>query len=439
MTTLLLAVLFLSNFSVLAWCFIKRERIYEYPFFLGGIFAVFVLPQALALAQNPEPMSTQAVNRIFVVSILCLLGGFAGYFVYRPKPSTLSRFDSHLHPVRVFHAGILFLVVGLVSFRLMLQSATAGSSSIGNFTGWSTKFHFFSQLVYPALAILIFNAIRKKTLGSYILVLAAAAMPLRSAIKWGRREDMATLALTIGIALFFEKGYKVNRAVALGGLLFVAVAIPFTTIYRQYSRDGRYSEMLQYNPVEIFIEHVNAGEVLELRNAAYYADTALVTNTIAYGTGYWDTMVFRFVPAQFVGAEFKNSLRFKIGREIHPDIKYAIHPGTTKTGMGDTFEQLGYFGFVVFLIIGAIFRFVWSLARERENVAAQVMYVTLVPSAMTSVTHGTMRFFPDFVFLLVFIGIMVLHARTRRVIVIPNSRSRQPQVAAMQPRWNTPQ
>ena len=178
---------------------------------------------------------------------------------------------------------------------------------------------------------------------------------------------------------------------------------------------------------------MNNESILELRNAAVLIQTTRILGEYHLGTGYWDEVIWRFVPAQIIGKDLKDW--FMVGRnsEDYEDAfakeGFQVSKGSTITGVGDSFREFGFFGAGVFALIGVFFRTIWSAASRRGAVFAQLLYIGTVTSAMRAVTHQTVDFLPGLIYQLVFVGLLYLAARrkgaqrtTRRRRVRPATR-----------------
>jgi hypothetical protein len=169
---------------------------------------------------------------------------------------------------------------------------------------------------------------------------------------------------------------------------------------------------------------VEGDAILELRNAAALIYSTQLRGTYGFGAAYWDEIVWRFIPAQVVGAEFKNSLMLdphipdpNKGPEI-VDLglrEYSMPIGSTVTGMGDSFQQFGYFGCAFFAIMAVLFRSLWTASLEPQAYFAKLLYMLSATSAMRAVTHQTVDFLPGLLYNLIFLGLAVLYARETKI------------------------
>ena len=65
-------------------------------------------------------------------------------------------------------------------------------------TGTATIYHFFTLLTFPALAIGLTVALRRRSVLGWSIVVLAAWEPLVAALFWGRREAAAQAATARG-------------------------------------------------------------------------------------------------------------------------------------------------------------------------------------------------------------------------------------------------
>jgi len=141
-----------------------------------------------------------------------------------------------------------------------------------------------------------------------------------------------------------------------------------------------------------------------------------------WGAGYWNRLVFRFVPAQFLGESFKNSLMIggeqrDLGDFIEDELGYRIPPGSTVTGLGDSFNQFDYFGCLLFAAMAYLFKNLWAAAKQPNGTVAQILYIQTTTSAMRALTHETIDFLPGFIYSALFIALVALYARERPVTI----------------------
>jgi hypothetical protein len=407
----LVVLVTLPLLSVLA----KPQRVYEYPYFISAVFAIFIVPQAVSLVRFPGAAPENAVQNVLLVSCLCLAACLVGYRC-RPNPARADNnpLSSSPNETRLFQAGLVFVACGF-GFSYLLGHMDVQTSELGGWTGPATIYGFFQQLCYPGFAICLMAALRRATVVRVAATLLATVVPLQS-IAFGRREPAALFALTIGLTLYFQLRTRPPRwlvAVAIVGAMF---AIPATATYRRLQLEQDWGGVRQINLLENFRDFVNEESVLELRNAAMLIEGTLRSDEYQCGAGYWNHLVFRYVPAQLVGRHFKESLMLKfsddaVEREL-AGMDYLNPVGSTVTGMGDSFQQFGYGGCLVFAGMAAFFGKLWGAAARPNAFFAQLLYMQSCTCAMRAVTHWTLDFLPGLLYNAMFLGAAVLYSRS---------------------------
>ena len=134
------------------------------------------------------------------------------------------------------------------------------------------------------------------------------------------------------------------------------------------------------------------------------------------GLSYWNELVYAYVPAQALGSEFKNSLQFDLPGEVADP---RSPPGTTITGMADSFQAFGWFGCLVFFLIA--FMHAASSLEGAEipamELAAQLAYILILTKAAMHTIYAPHRkwFLTPWVHMAAFlIPGLVMGAQTRR-------------------------
>jgi hypothetical protein len=394
------------------FCLVKPARIFEYPYFMAITMAIFILPQAVSLIRFPGPAPETAIRSVLLMSCLCLGASVVGYLL-KPIPFIMRSVVRPLSFNRLFHVGILFIACGFV-FNYLLGGVQVEYSEKGGMTGIGTIYLFFGQLIFPGFCICLFQALVRPNFLAISMALIGAFIPLQT-IVGGRREPAAMFVLMLAMGLFFLKRIKPWRWMILGAALFAMLAIPATGTYRGLQSEKDWQGISQIDLVGNFKSFVNDESTLELRNAAMMMEGTKRSGNYQYGKGYWNHLVFRFVPGQFVGNNLKSALMFEDQTAATEDataiMGYDIPSGATITGMGDSFQQFGWFGCLFFAVLGWFFRSLWQAALQRGALFPQLLYILITTSAMRSITHWTLDFLPGLFFYLIFLGLAYWYAR----------------------------
>ncbi|MEB3190934.1 MAG: hypothetical protein VKL42_11385, partial [Snowella sp.] len=142
--------------AIVGWSLIRLERIYQFPFFMASVFLSFILPQAIAIVENPGiGVTNAAVERMLIYASLCVAMCWIGYQL-SPNYKFFNGLNLEIDEDKLFHAGIVLLIIGQVCVfmlsRITIQTSAAAG---GNWTGPATILAFFGGTLSIALPIFL--------------------------------------------------------------------------------------------------------------------------------------------------------------------------------------------------------------------------------------------------------------------------------------------
>ena len=400
-------------FGLLGWGMTRPDRIYQYPFLMGGIFVSFILPQAVALINNPAAVGQQALERVLLMTCLCAAMCWVGY-QYTTNTTLLKKLCIPLDERKLFLVGIILTIIGYF-FSFLISITNIQLSQSGTWTGPATIYIFFFQAIFIGFAIFTIAAFKKPSFVNITAAIIAGYPIFVQAFIMGRRQRTFTFLIIIGITLFYVRRLLPPRILILGLVVAGAFLIPLVGLMR----GGAWTAISSGNfSTIIFQESLNKvlqGEILELRNAAILMDLASWTNKFGFGRGFWDDIVFQYVPGQILGYDFKESLQFNVlPYESTILLGYTIHTGTTPTGIGDSFLEFNYFGCLIFGIIAYFFKHIWISSVYQRSVFSQILYAGMVSPALISLTHGVGRFIQEAIFQVMSVILIAYFSRVKK-------------------------
>jgi len=385
---------------------LEPDRILQYPFFMGAIFSVFLVPQAIALLNNPGVAPLSSVYRIFIYGALCAIMCSVGYR-FKPKEQWLARLDGQVHPKRLFYSGLFLAIFGVLC-QLALGVITIQTTASGTWTGPATIIYFFGGTIWPGISILLLHGLYWKKPNSLILAAFAISTIIPAIFDTGRRQPTAALLILICLGLFFTRRIIPPRLLVLLFVFITMFLILFIAQMRGEFWSSLFTGELMIEDFRNIYSGFHEGKILELRNAALITEHAEITGQYGYGRGFWDRIVFQYVPAQWFGRDFKSSLYLMSEQTNFQDLfAYKRPTGTTSTGLGDSFGEFSYFGCFIFGFIGYFFKHLWVSAVYRGSIYSQVLYMGLVGSALLGVTHGIGRFINELIFQLLCLFLII--------------------------------
>jgi len=417
MTTL--AILFAICVALMFAAVVRPRLIYEYPYFMAATFCSFIIPQAYALVRTEwVPPLTETTLRF---AVLCIAACSLAYLP-RHRSQVIDRLNVPLNPSRFFHAGIAFVFIAFVFNHLieLLPEEEKGSM----WTGRVTIYAFFGQLIYPGFAICFYTAVQRRDALAWITAVVAATIPIELAVVYARREATVLFLLTLLMTVFFLKRKTPPGWVILLGVIAMALFIPATSQYRTMAQEDALAAIRDIDFHEGFKQFFDEEGVSEVKNATIVIAATQLTADYELGAGYWNRIVFRFVPAQILGENFKNSLMIggherNLGDFVEDAFAFKVPMGSTVTGLADSFNQFGYFGCLVFAAISYLFKNLWAAAYQPNGTVAQILYIQITTSAMRALTHQTIDFLPGFLYSAIFIWLVAVYAAERKLAPSP--------------------
>jgi hypothetical protein len=188
--------------------------------------------------------------------------------------------------------------------------------------------------------------------------------------------------------LYFVRKVLPYRSLAIFGIIFALIASFNIREYRNalITQDWRSLEKVEY--LKNIHDFVSQEQEMELRNAALLMNFTADRGYYGWGTGYWDQLVFSFIPGQILGKKFKDSLGIhKTTKDVHLKWAYGYRTatGSTITGMAEAFTQFDYFGCLLFALSAILCKWLWLRSLVWNNVFEQCLYINIIQGAVIGV------------------------------------------------------
>ena len=308
---------------------VKPQRVLQYPFFMDSMFVAFLMPQATALVNNPGAAPISSVYRILFYASLCAMMCWLGYGL-KPHSQWLDKLDGIPNPKRLAYAGIALSAFGTLCF-LLLCTISIQKTSAGTWTGPATILLLFSGCGLTGVTILLLHGMYYRQRKSLIIAALAFSPFLPAILESGRRQLTATFFITIALAIFFTYRIIPPRWLVLTLVIATVALIPIVGLMRGGFWDALFSGTLTVAEVQAVFDELQEGKILELRNAALLAEGAEITGLYGYGSGFWNSIVFQYVPGQWFGQQFKSSLYIVLPSfDLQELFNYTTSAGTTR-------------------------------------------------------------------------------------------------------------
>ncbi len=388
---------------------LRRGAIYEFPFLAGVVFAGFALPQFIGLSADPF-LPPGALEKTVIMASLCAAMCWIGYAANGRQWRVLNwEYDDHrllMVSIGLSIAGCYFYYAfGKLPDEMLKNTQT---------TGLAVAYLFFARLLSYGFAIAVLLYARNGSKAALMVALFGSVFYLERIVIAGRRAELIEFCAIIALAAWFQRGRSIPRLVMLVGLFLGTLLSSSTGDYRNatMSEDGpQWNSVLKIDFVGN-LERLTKNGGPELTNAVYYIEAVDRTMKFDLGLFHWNALVFRYVPAQLVGTDLKNSLLFTLDAPARNEFLYVPTTGSTLTGLTDAFQSFWYFGCLEFFFIGVIMNRLWRAA-SLGSMSAQLGYVLILAQALHSITHSTHNFVAPWVHMAVFLVPALMLARRR--------------------------
>ena len=395
--------------------FIWPRAIFEYPFVVGMLLSVWLLPQAwtveregLAGAFDP----TIAWNYMTLCMIFTCAGYVAGRAIGKQRAAKRQATLAMMYNERrMTQASIVLIVIGAISYVLMLRTLAVNVYEAG-WTGIIIVYVMLSLcLVFgAALSFLIF--LRTKSRVALILFLIATAIYLPILLVSVKREYIFDFAVIIMGGLFLVKRFVPPRALLLACCLIGGFIVNKAGDLRGYVHDNDATLIGALTSTEVLSGQYSArGSKAAPEVSGAVTDIAIASELGDYHpfVGIYNGMVSRYFPAFLFGRDAKNALTVKTD-EANPLSNRAQANGATRTGFSDTFTDFWYFGVLAFVSLGVFFGWLYSFAIS-GGLRDQYLFVSLLGGGLHAFTHGYQEFVCSLPFMLLIIWLPFRYAR----------------------------
>jgi hypothetical protein len=286
-------------------------------------------------------------------------------------------------------------------------------------TGLPVAYLFFARLLSYGFAIAVLLYAKNRSKGALAVALFGSLFYLERIVVAGRRSELIDFCAILVFAVWFQQGRIIPRWLMFAGLILGTLLVNSTGEYRHATMDDegpQWNDLLQIDFLGNLDQLTKQGGA-ELTNAVYYIEAVDRTMKFDFGISHWNQLVFRYVPAQLVGADLKDALTISVDTPAQEEFLYTPATGSTLTGMNNTFQSFWYFGSLEFGVIGFVMSRLWRAA-SLGSMNAQLIYSLMLSQALEAITHSTDNFIAPWVhmgfFLLPALAFARRHAWTHK-------------------------
>ena len=383
---------------VIGLCLWWRAWIMSAPLMAALLYLLWLGPQLTAIRSMSLELERKS-DAFIDMAVLCLLSLLLGWALARPgrKRDPIQEHDRHpWHSMTI--ALILFTMVSAV-FAVALESVRVEVEGVPQWSGRATIVNFFAQVRILPLALSAILFFRQRTKMVTLLFVANLIIVLPIALIHMRRAELIDIIVILSGSYWFARNRLPSMLLVVPVGIFAFIMIFIVADLRQNaeqikSANGQAPSIFSSTVWDkIDVQETLRGRVAEapdVNNGIQIIDHISRRQSYTLGSMLWDRFIHQWVPAQIVGADLKASLMVSTLTSIYDEIaatsSFRFHIGTTATGIGATFQELGYLGALFFLVLGFMTGQLFRRAR-RGDVWDQSLYLVLLPLVMISITH----------------------------------------------------
>jgi hypothetical protein len=378
----------------ISWGVVDVRRLYRFTVLFSVSFVGFVIPQLNGLANPGTRLSVflpeGSLDMITLMCVLCVFGVWLGdnrgtHQRSSAKMYMFGEYDDN----RLVRVAIALTMAGVVISQLAFNVLDKEYlDNLGTqYTGPITIFLFFQTMQKYGLALAVLVYLKNRSPAAMLCAIFSVSTSVFAFTQVHRRGGMAETVFMVILGLYF--GRRIVLPAWLLGVLFVVGTLWSHAIgeFRGHTDLTFWEKLQNADFMRSFGDTWNNGGE-ELCNAAVICWSVEELGEYDFGKVHWNQLVHGYFPGQIFGYDLKRAIKFE-ERDVAWEARgYKGAIGTTITGMADAFRSFWYLGCIKYYIIGYVMGRWWNRG-NRGDLRSQLAYMSLMATALHSITHGT--------------------------------------------------
>ena len=312
MTTIML---FLLAATLLVACIKRRAWVLSPVVPLSILYLFWLIPQyhSLSYLGDRLPLGFSGYGWM---AFLCLLLTFVGFVLSRPVAKRMMATERDSSEWKGIEFATALLTALSIALAIALEVVRPEVAHLTQWTGRATIINFLAQIRIIPFALSVLLILRKPSRARWILLFINLAIMVPLALVYLRRSELVNILVIVFGAYWFVRG-KLPRMIYLAPAFAVLVVFVFSA--GEVRRNAGKVESSGGNATLVSTDAwqgigVNSAlaervsEALDIYNGIHAVDYISESGAIGMGSVLWNGVVHQWVPAQFLGAEFKDSL-----------------------------------------------------------------------------------------------------------------------------------
>lgn len=417
-----------ASIVVIVYYLLKPNGYLSVPFLFGCVCLGWIAPQLTTLVRT-HPNLDDSLQAYAFMSVLCLFATILGFEIGRRsrknKPVSrgwIAQVMDEAYAAKV--ALVLTVIAVLMTFLIGATSLEERTNSM--WTGRITIYYFFQNIKFVSLFLslcLLFKRVRAFYIG---LVVVNLALYFPFIFVHFRRRAIFEACFAVALAIYYVRDFKLPRVFVISSIIIASIGVFAigelrSLSYDQTTQTWSVPSMDEIRNVDFLATAPLVGNVPspEVLNAVTLMSAMDSGGELTLGRVSWNRLVFQFVPAQFLGAEFKNSLMFE---DVSVDIVlnnngFRRSRGSTITGFAEAYMEFSYLGCFIFFIYAWILGIAWRNLRGGGVFGALTYAICAIPFVITPTAYAAYFIalgFPQILFLILAIGLVFVVNATLR-------------------------
>ena len=403
MNWLLFTTLVLIAAGMIAPAIWRKDHRLQFPCLVGFAFLLNVALPLASLMKQPDVVPAIAVARFETMAVLCLAAAWAGYAWPRaakgPKIIEFDRTRLIVSATVLIAFGFIFsLKYGMIEPEY--DPEKSGMTGIGTILltlAATMRYGFIlvAVLVARTREWILLPLLVPQLIGYYRMLLI------------GRRSGTGEIAVIICMLLFFYRRWVLPLPLLMLGMVLAAMFSYNISEYRNtvdMSAGERIRAYRDENPLKFLTLSGMAEKngYVEIYNGVNFIQATANSGHYTYGLHFWNQIVFGYVPAQWLGREFKESLKILLV-DAAAEGGFEKSVGTCESGIGEACMAVGYVGCILFFGLGAYMRWLWEGA-IRNSILHQFLLMLSTIGAILSFSAVLWAFLNQLIHIAIFAG-----------------------------------
>lgn len=400
MRELLFWALCLSCLFFIIKSFGRISLAYTFPTLFSLATFIFIIPTLFIFKNDAIYLTDETYNRFCINAFLCFWMGIAGYRAGNFFNSKPSKTEKVFYYNNITRSATYFIAIGGFA-SIFIDPKSFGDQAGGVFA----IILFFSRFLRPAAIILWSLYLYKKSQKVLALFCVYLFFAMQFIVISGRRSETLILGLVVFFPLYFIKKVKVNRVMYASGMVIALLVVILLPLFRTFTKAGNFSSISSISVSEAVTDQISGEKSNEVLDAALNMEAVQKSGKYNYGVTFFNYFVAQFASSTLFGDDLKGDLTLEPVNmmELREKLNYTTDTQgfkywLTPTGFGNAFIEFGFFGSLMYFLIGLLAARIYKKAMNYEAVQYKVLYcmfaVLILLSVYDSIPALPIHFFP---------------------------------------------